>query len=105
MRQEAIKERQNALVYSYNSAYSYCHLFIVYLCSIYFLYFILLGSKASSSKQGKPLDNIKKEFINKLQNKNPMLSLDNSMDSLDTLGPDVPMLDPELMSKRKIENL
>ena len=66
------------------------------------LIYLCLGSKASSSKQvAKPLDNIKKDFINKLQNKNPMISLDNSMDSLDTLGPDVPMLDPELMSKRK----
>ena len=97
------------LVYFYSSAHLYCHLtpftYIVILCSIYsFEFYILisLGSKASSSKQvAKPLDNIKKEFINKLQNKNPMLSLDNSMDSLDTLGPDVPMLDPELMSKRK----
>ena len=99
------------LVYFYSSAHLYCHLthitYIVILCSIYLfvlhIYILIsLGSKASSSKQvAKPLDNIKKEFINKLQNKNPMLSLDNSMDSLDTLGPDVPMLDPELMSKRK----
>ena len=78
------------------------YIYILYVDISNKLIYFSLGSKASSSKQvAKPLDNIKKDFINKLQNKNPMISLDNSMDSLDTLGPDVPMLDPELMSKRK----
>ena len=62
------------------------------------------GSKSSKSvktpKQKaspKPIENIKKEFFQKLQT-NQMLSLDNSSEN-DTIGPDLPMLDPDLMSK------
>ena len=68
--------------------------------------FLLFSAGSKSSKSAKtpkqktspkPIENIKKEFFQKLQT-NQMLSLDNSSEN-DTMGPDLPMLDPDLMSK------
>ena len=54
-------------------------------------------SKSPAKADQKPIDNIKKDFFQKLQ-ANQMLSLDISSDN-DTMGPDLPMLDADLMSK------